>query len=96
MAEKKTGMTDQELTLQAVSKAQRIIEEYLQPIPHDHERLLDRLLQVLDGNDVVAAVDAAAFWYAHEIIANSGWLSRGDRLPAVFSLFEAAVPAVMN
>ena len=45
MAEKKTGMTDQELTLQAVSKVQRIIEEYL------------RLLQVLDGNDLVAAVD---------------------------------------
>ena len=57
VAEKKTGMTDQELTLQAVSKAQRIIEEYLQPIPHDHERLLDRLLQVLDGNDLIAAVD---------------------------------------
>jgi hypothetical protein len=47
VAEKKTGMTDQELTLQAVSRAQRIIEEYLQPIPHDHERLLDRLLQVI-------------------------------------------------
>jgi hypothetical protein len=57
VAEKKTGMTDQELTLQAVSKAQCIIEEYLQPIPHDHERLLDRLLQILDGNDLVAAVD---------------------------------------
>jgi hypothetical protein len=52
-----TGMTDQELTLQAVSKAQRIIEEYLQPRPHDHEQLLDRLLQILDGNDLVAAVD---------------------------------------
>src|SRR5947207_13378277 len=35
VAQKKTGMTDQELTLQAVGKAQRIIEEYLQPIPHD-------------------------------------------------------------
>ena len=55
--EKKTGMTDQEVTLQAVGKAQRNIEEYLQPIPHDHERLLDRLLQVLDANDLVAAVD---------------------------------------
>ena len=31
-------MTDQELTLQAVSKAQSIIEEYLQPRPHNHER----------------------------------------------------------
>jgi hypothetical protein len=57
VAEKKTGMTDQELTLQAVSKAQGIIEEYLQPTPHDHERLLERLLQVLVANDLVAAVD---------------------------------------
>jgi hypothetical protein len=49
-------MTDLELALQAVSKAQRIIEEYLEPRPHDHERLLDRLLEILDQNDVVAAV----------------------------------------
>jgi hypothetical protein len=49
-------MTDQELTLHAVSNAQRIIEEYLQPRPHNHERLLDRLLEVLDRNDLVAAV----------------------------------------
>jgi hypothetical protein len=49
-------MTDLELALQAVSKAQRIIEEYLEPRPHDHERLLDRLLEILDQTDVVAAV----------------------------------------
>ena len=49
-------MTDLEFALQAVSKAQRIIEEYLEPRPHDHERLLDRLLEILDQNDVVAAV----------------------------------------
>jgi hypothetical protein len=49
-------MTDQELALEAVSKAQRIIAEYLEPRPHDHERLLDRLLEVLDHNDLVAAV----------------------------------------
>ena len=49
-------MTDQELALEAISKAQRIIEEYLEPRPHDHERLLDRLLEVLDQNDLVAAV----------------------------------------
>jgi hypothetical protein len=49
-------MTDQELTLQAVSNAQRILEEYLEPRPHDNERLLSRLVEVLDRNDVVAAV----------------------------------------
>ena len=49
-------MTDQELTLQAVSNAQRILEEYLEPRPHDNESLLIRLVEVLDRNDVVAAV----------------------------------------
>jgi hypothetical protein len=49
-------MTDQELTLQAVSNAQRIIEEYLEPRPHDNESLLSRLVEVLDRNDVIAAV----------------------------------------
>jgi hypothetical protein len=34
-------MSDQELAIQAVSDAQRILEEYLEPRPHDHEGLLD-------------------------------------------------------
>lgn len=49
-------MTDQELMLQAVSNAQRIIEEYLEPRHHDNERLLSRLVEVLDRNEVVTAV----------------------------------------
>ena len=49
-------MTDQELALEAVIKAQRIIQEYLEPMPHDSERLLDRLVEVLDQNDLVAAI----------------------------------------
>jgi hypothetical protein len=39
-------MTDQQTMLQAVSNAQRILEEYLEPGPHDNERLLNRLAQV--------------------------------------------------
>jgi hypothetical protein len=49
-------MTDQELMLQAVSNAQRILEEYLKPRPHDNERLLSELVEVLDRNEVVAAI----------------------------------------
>ena len=49
-------MTDQELMLQAVSNAQRIIEGYLEPRHHDNERLLSRLVEVLDRNEVVTAV----------------------------------------
>jgi hypothetical protein len=56
-------MTDQELTLEAVSKAQRILEEYLEPKPHDSEHLLSRLVEVLDRNDVVAAISRLKHGY---------------------------------
>jgi hypothetical protein len=49
-------MSDQELMLQAVSNARRILEEYLEPRPHDNERLLSRLVDVLDRNEVVTAL----------------------------------------
>jgi hypothetical protein len=49
-------MTDQETVLRAVSNAQRILEEFLQPSIHDNERLLTRLVEVLDRNEVVTAV----------------------------------------
>jgi hypothetical protein len=41
-------MTDQQLALQAMSDAQRILEEYLEPRPHDNERILDKLVEVLE------------------------------------------------
>ncbi len=50
-------MTDQQLALQAVSEAQRILEEYLEPRPHNHERILDRLVEVLERPNLVVAVD---------------------------------------
>jgi hypothetical protein len=50
-------MSDQELAIQALRDAQRILEEYLEPRPHDHEGLLDRLVEVLDPPSVVVAVD---------------------------------------
>ena len=47
-------MTDQQL---AVSEAQRILEEYLQPRPQNHERrVLDQLVEVLERPDLVVAV----------------------------------------
>ena len=49
-------MTDQQLMLQAVSNAQNILEEYLEPRPHDNELLLSRLVEVLDRCEVVAAI----------------------------------------
>jgi hypothetical protein len=52
-------MTDQQLALEAVSEAQRILEEYLEPRPHDNERLLlrDRPVEVLARPDLIVAVD---------------------------------------
>jgi hypothetical protein len=50
-------MTDQELALQAVSEAQRILEVYLQPRPQNNERrILERLVEVLERPDLVIAV----------------------------------------
>jgi hypothetical protein len=51
-------MTDEQLALQAVKDAQRILEEYLEPRPRNNERIiLDRLVEVLERPDLVVAVD---------------------------------------
>ena len=50
-------MTDQQLALQAVSEAQQILEDYLQPRPLNNERrILDQLVEVLERPDLVVAV----------------------------------------
>ena len=49
-------MIDQQLALQAVSEAQRILEEYLEPRPHNYEHILNKLVEVLERPDLVVAV----------------------------------------
>lgn len=49
-------MTDQQLALHAISEAQCILDEYLQPRPHDNERILDKLVELLERPDLVVAV----------------------------------------
>jgi len=49
-------MTDQQLALPAVNKAQLILEDYLRPRPQNNERILDRLVEVLERPDLVVAV----------------------------------------
>jgi hypothetical protein len=51
------AMSDQDLAVQAISEAQHILEEYLEPRPHDNERLLDKLVEVLERPSVLLAVD---------------------------------------
>jgi hypothetical protein len=51
-------MSDQELAVQAISEAQSILEEYLEPRGHqDHAGLLDRLVEVLEKPSVLVAVN---------------------------------------
>jgi hypothetical protein len=50
-------MTDQQLALQAINEAQLILEEYLRPRPQNNERILDRLVEVLERPDLVVAVN---------------------------------------
>jgi|SRR6266478_80281 hypothetical protein len=49
-------MTDQQLAPQAINEAQLILEDYLRPRPQNHERILDRLVEVLERPDLVVAV----------------------------------------
>jgi len=49
-------MTDQQLAFQAISEAQLILEEYLQPRPQNNERILHKLVEVLERPDLVLAV----------------------------------------
>ena len=49
-------MTDQQLALEAISEAQLILEEYLLPRPQNNERILHRLVEVLERPDLVLAV----------------------------------------
>ncbi|MEY9129569.1 hypothetical protein ACVMII_008050 [Bradyrhizobium diazoefficiens] len=41
-------MTDQQLALEAISDAQLILEEYLQPCPKDNALILEKLVEVLE------------------------------------------------
>ena len=49
-------MTDQQLALEAINEAQLILEDYLRPRPQNNERILDRLVEVLERPDLVVAV----------------------------------------
>jgi len=49
-------MTDQQLALEAINEAQLILEDYLRPRPQNSERILNRLVEVLDRPDLVVAV----------------------------------------
>ena len=48
---------DQETLLRAVEDARRILGEFIEPGPRDALRTVQRLLAVLDKNDVVYALD---------------------------------------
>ena len=48
---------DQETVLRAMEDARRILGEYIEPGERDAGRTVQRLLAVLDRNDVVLALD---------------------------------------
>jgi hypothetical protein len=72
-------MTDQQLALQAMSDAQHILEEFLQPRPHNDKRLLERLVEVLERPDVVVRSIACSVPIA---VRNNppGWVGRFFRI----------------
>jgi hypothetical protein len=49
-------MTDQQLAFQAINEAQLILEEVLRPWPQNNERILEKLVEVLERPELVVAV----------------------------------------
>jgi hypothetical protein len=48
---------DQDTRVRAIEDARRILGEYIEPGPRDAKLTVERLLAVLDRNDVVHALD---------------------------------------
>ena len=48
---------DQDVLIRAVEDARRILGEYIEPGPRNGTRTVERLLAVLDRNDVILALD---------------------------------------
>jgi hypothetical protein len=48
---------DQDTVLRAMEDARRILGEYIAPGPRDSKRTVDRLLAVLDRDEVVHALE---------------------------------------
>jgi hypothetical protein len=48
---------EQDTLIRAVEDARRILGEYIEPGPRDAARTVERLLAVLDRNDLVHALD---------------------------------------
>jgi hypothetical protein len=48
---------DQDTLIRAVEDARRILGEYIEPGPRDATRAVERLLAVIDRNDVLHALD---------------------------------------
>ena len=48
---------DQDVLIRAVEDARRILREYIEPGPRDATRTMERLLAVLDRNEVILALD---------------------------------------
>src|SRR6266566_4659429 len=51
---------DQDVLIRAVEDARRILGEYIEPGPRDATRTMERLLAVLDRNEVILALDHIA------------------------------------
>jgi hypothetical protein len=48
---------DQEMVISAIELARRILGEYIEPGPRDAAATVQRLLEVLDDNDLIKALD---------------------------------------
>jgi hypothetical protein len=62
-------MSDQDLVLDAVEEAQRILAEYVQPGPRRNpDETINMLLFVLDRRDVIAAINRLRSGFGLQVV----------------------------
>jgi hypothetical protein len=61
-------MTDQDLIVEAIDEAQRILGEYIAPGPRDAAATIKALLGVFDRSDVVAALNRLKAGYGLYVV----------------------------
>lgn len=57
VATKTPAITDQHLVLEAMKAVRANLGSYVEPGPRDCEEAIDRILKIVDREDIVAAVD---------------------------------------
>ncbi len=80
---------DEDVVLRATEDARRILGEYIAPeSPWDATSTIERLLAVLDRDEVVHALDRMTRRRTHRLVERNGTSAQGESVDAAFHASE--------